>query len=95
MGMFDYVRCEVELPDGFTGELQTKDLQCDLVTHVIREDGRLVVEQMDWRLTVKSQHVSDFHGWLNFYGGSHGDWHEYRAKFTDGHLVKIEQVEDQ
>lgn len=120
MGMFDYVRCEVPLPDGFTGELQTKDLQCDLVTHVIREDGMLVVEKIDQRLTVpknertypdaaddsflalagsvrtvKSQHVSDFHGWLNFYGGSHGDWHEYRAKFTDGHLVKIEQVEDQ
>ncbi|MCW2364825.1 hypothetical protein M2341_000272 [Sphingobium sp. B7D2B] len=23
--MFDYVRCEVQLPDGFVGEFQTKD----------------------------------------------------------------------
>jgi hypothetical protein len=121
--MFDYVRCEVPLPDGFTGELQTKDLGCDMVTHVIRADGRLVIERIDTTelvpkaerpypdapdgsimalagsmRNIKSQHVPDFHGWLRFYGseGWHvkgtWKWHEYRAKFTDGQLVKIEQV---
>jgi hypothetical protein len=42
--MFDYVRCEVPLPDGFDGELQTKDLNRELVTHVITKDGRLIRE---------------------------------------------------
>lgn len=43
MGMFDYVRCEVPLPDGFTGELQTKDFACQMGAHVIRADGRLIL----------------------------------------------------
>jgi len=30
MGMFDHVRCEVPLPDGFKGEMQTKDFACTL-----------------------------------------------------------------
>lgn len=42
----------------------------------------------------------DFHGWLNFYaavGSRHEgnwEWHEYRAKFTDGELVEIIAVPD-
>lgn len=43
MGLFDYVRCEVPLPDGFEGELQTKDfyLPC-MLRHVITKDGRFM-----------------------------------------------------
>jgi hypothetical protein len=47
MGMYDYIRCEVPLPDGFTGELQTKDFDCQLVTHIITKEGRLMKEQID------------------------------------------------
>lgn len=48
MGMFDYIRCEAPLPDGWEpGELQTKDFDCDLVTHVITKDGRLMLERID------------------------------------------------
>lgn len=48
MGMFDYIRCEAPLPDGWTpDELQTKDFACDLVTHVITKDGRLMLERID------------------------------------------------
>lgn len=43
MGMFDYLRCEVPLPDGFTGELQTKDFERTMGEHVITKDGRLVL----------------------------------------------------
>jgi hypothetical protein len=44
MGMFDYIRCEKPLPDGFAGELQTKDFGCEMVTHVITSDGRLMLD---------------------------------------------------
>ena len=47
MGMFDYIRSEIPLPDGFTGELQTKDFNCDMATHVIRADGRLILAVLD------------------------------------------------
>lgn len=42
MGLYDYVRCEVPLPDGFTGELQTKDFDdAYMETYTITKDGRL------------------------------------------------------
>lgn len=49
MGMFDYIRCEAPLPDGWrpNGPLQTKDFDCDLVCHVITADGRLMLERID------------------------------------------------
>ena len=43
MGMFDYVKCEVPLPDGFEGELQTKDFANPYMeTYTITKDGRLL-----------------------------------------------------
>lgn len=48
MGMFDNIRCEIPLPDGFTGEMQTKDFDCALSTLLIRTDGRLMIEDCDW-----------------------------------------------
>ncbi|SKC08479.1 hypothetical protein [Sphingopyxis flava] len=48
MGMFDVLRCEIPLPDGFTGEMQTKDFDCTLATLLIRADGRLMIEECDW-----------------------------------------------
>ena len=47
MGMFDNIRCEVPLPDGFTGELQTKDFDCEMVEHVITKDGRMMLCRID------------------------------------------------
>jgi len=52
MGMFDYIRCEKPLPDGWGLEgdvvgLQTKDFDCEMVTHVITADGRLMLERVD------------------------------------------------
>lgn len=48
MGMFDNIRCQIPLPDGFTGEMQTKDFDCALGTLLIRADGRLMIEDCDW-----------------------------------------------
>lgn len=41
MNMFDHIRCEVRLPDGFEGDplFQTEDFERVLATHAIREDG--------------------------------------------------------
>ena len=47
MGMFDYLRCEAPLPDGFDGVCQTKDFECDMVTHRITRDGRLMLTRID------------------------------------------------
>lgn len=46
MGMFDYIRCEVPLPDGWQpDELQSKDFDCEMVVHVISKDGRLMLDR--------------------------------------------------
>src|ERR1700761_8929468 len=49
MGMFDYVKCEVPLPDGWVPHelLQTKDFDCEMVTHLITREGRLMLERID------------------------------------------------
>lgn len=48
MGMFDVVKCEVPLPDGYTGELQTKSFDSTLATISIRADGRLLIEEVEY-----------------------------------------------
>jgi len=48
MGMFDYVRSEIPLPDGFTGELQSKAFDCIMTIILIRADGRLMVEEREF-----------------------------------------------
>jgi hypothetical protein len=95
MGLFDYILCDVPLPDGFTGELQTKGLGCYLLTHVITKDGRLLLEQVDridYELETRttSRRDANFHGTLRFYGGDTREWHEYNATFVHGQLVSIE-----
>lgn len=47
MGMFDYVRCDVPLPDGWKGELQTKDFNCEMVEHLISNGGLISIECVD------------------------------------------------
>ncbi len=52
MGMFDYIRCERPLPDGWeiapdAVVLQTKDFDCEMVVHVITAGGRLMLERVD------------------------------------------------
>ena len=46
MGMYDVIRCEPPLPDGWEpDELQTKDFDCEMVVHVITKDGRLMMDR--------------------------------------------------
>ena len=102
MSLFDYILCEVPLPDGFTGELQTKDLGCYLLTHVITKDGRLLLEHVDridceLETRITSHRDANFHGMLRFYGSRDREndaweWHEYNAKFVHGQLLSIERM---
>jgi hypothetical protein len=98
--MFDYIRCEVPLPDGWNARaLQTKDLGRDMAQHVITKEGRLMLAPpYDERIRCGPVDAN-FHGMLRFYGsealpGGKSRWHEYRAKFTDGQLVGVELVPD-
>ena len=45
--MFDYIRCEQPLPDGWQpdGSMQTKDLDCELAKYVITKGGRLLCDR--------------------------------------------------
>jgi hypothetical protein len=57
VGMFDYIRCEVPLPDGWKplDALQTKDFNCELVEHLITKDGRLILERIDHQEVVPEE----------------------------------------
>jgi len=46
--MFDMVRFEVSLPDGCTGEWQTKSFDCTLATILITQGGRLLLEEVEY-----------------------------------------------
>ena len=45
--MFDKIRCEQPLPDGWqpAEPMQTKDFDCELVEYVITADGRLLCDR--------------------------------------------------
>lgn len=57
MGLYDYVRCKRPLPDGFTGELKTKDFDCPyLEIYTITEGGRLTHRYIsDWEPVPESE----------------------------------------
>lgn len=75
MGMFDYIKCEHPLPDGFDPaphEWQTKDLECQLLEYIITPDGRLV-----WKYDpgegpdeVMGGELADFTGTITFYASN-------------------------
>jgi|HubBroStandDraft_5_1064220.scaffolds.fasta_scaffold1018938_2 hypothetical protein len=109
MGMFDWVKCEVPLPDGFVSDnFQTKDFENLLYQYTITKEGKLTrTGSGDWldpeddvELSVE---IVPFHGIFEFYDYEHNKdvndknfkfvWHEYEAKFTDGNLVSITKMQ--
>jgi hypothetical protein len=101
MGVFDYIRCDFPLPDGFAGgvKFQTKDTPAQyLETYIITSDGRLLDEH---------GRDTQFHGDIAFYwsnvtgswgelisteGDAPPDGRDYLARFTDGRLARITDV---
>lgn len=60
MGMFDYVKCDKPLPDGWNLNndyvgLQTKDFDCDMTTIWITAEGRLLVEDFEYEEVPKAE----------------------------------------
>jgi hypothetical protein len=49
MAKFDYVRSEIPLPDGWTGELHTRAFESAFSTLLIRSDGRLLAQGFEHR----------------------------------------------
>ncbi|MDE2899501.1 MAG: hypothetical protein OXN15_00525 [Chloroflexota bacterium] len=97
MGLFDDVRIECPLPEGYPNAVyQTKDLDCTLSHYRITADGRLRMADPG-PLTAfghDAAGVLDYHGYLYLlYFGKVGDsrdgLRECRAKFTDGVCVQI------
>lgn len=87
MGMFDWIKCEATLPDGYKpkrGLFQTKHFECGLETITITEGGRLIGSTGDLA----------YHGVFNFYDYSDNIWREYRAKFTNGQLESIIKMKE-
>jgi len=102
MGLFDYVKCEVGLPDGKANdcEFQTKDFDCPYMeTYTITAQGRLVHNAVRYDIDPPDKRTGsidmNFHGYLNFYGGDDGEWREFNAKFTDGQLIEIVKIPDE
>lgn len=60
MGMFDYVKCEPLLPDGWNAndsyvELQTKDFDCAMTTVKITADGQLMIQDFEYEVVPKDE----------------------------------------
>jgi hypothetical protein len=124
MGMFDYLRCDVPLPETPVpppGDepFQTKATPDQYMTvYTITADGRLTWRPYHWEDVPKEErpYPDDdgflglcgsmrrverdpedipYHGDIDFYAGNHPDvgWWEYKARFTEGKLARIELVE--
>ena len=98
MGMFDYISVPRVLPDGLDGtglEFQTKDLECLLDLYEIQDNDYLVFvdtkNNPEGNYSEWSRTLIDYTGMIDFYSRVNETWHEYRAKFFDGKLVKIKE----
>lgn len=85
MGMFDYVKVDMPLPDGYMGELQSKDGPCIMCTIQITKTG-----QMLWPKEFTYEGAFHFYGWEITNSGKF-DLHKYVAHFVNGLTDKITQ----
>ncbi|CAN5485321.1 hypothetical protein BH10ACI1_BH10ACI1_22070 [soil metagenome] len=96
MGLFDNLKCEYPLNEKENQELifQTKSLYCFMESYTISVDGFLFHDSKFWGRTKVA-----FSGEIHFYSsrGSHQDknfeWIEYRTKFVEGKLDKLERIQ--
>lgn len=82
MGMFDYIKCEVMLPDASMQgdrEFQTKSLENTMATYVITQKGELYEERWDseW---IEDPSYKFFGGYMKQIEGSY-----HRKYLTDFH----------
>jgi hypothetical protein len=105
MGMFDYVKSEVPLPDGYTGELQSKSFNFVLTTILIRADGRLLIKDQKYESVPLSERPFPHHprtrlvgslpvtdeGWrdLDFHGDFRFHGYDSSAKAQHDYLARF------
>lgn len=91
MGMFDYIRCEMPLPDGWQpSELQSKDFDCEMVTHVISKDGRLMLD----RGHNEEVPLLERRSWKAEWGTSEEAQHEHPIEALCGCMRRVPKYED-
>jgi len=102
MGMFDYVRCDMDLPKKyrFKDFYQTKSMECLLDVFIIDPSGRLWIEEYDYNNSdTFPKQPSDYTGEMVFYNSLYDGAYrnkelvaqrEYRLKFKDGWVTTIE-----
>jgi hypothetical protein len=102
MGMFDYIRCEIELPNDKISqddEFQTKSLHCALDHFTITKTGRLVakprkqLDYLDAPANERSEGIDvPFHGDMLMYRLEADKLADYVARFTHGTLEWIRPI---
>jgi hypothetical protein len=104
MGMFDELTIDYPLPDIGTVDwkFQTKSFENELAHYHITTDGELQLLVRGWlgeweavdRIPV-TLYGEPYHGYVEFHDlhDDTGVWYQFRAKFTDGKLVRIDTVE--
>lgn len=84
MGMFDYVETELPLPDGFTGELQSKSFDCVLTTILIQADGRLLIKDREFESVPPNERPFPDHPRKSFWGSLRVTKERWRDLYFDG-----------
>lgn len=99
MGMFDYIKVEIETPPLGSGIMfQTKSLHRQLFEYTITKDKRLILSKKFDGPQDKFVECSEdvkYSGILKFYeyrSDMDPNWYEYDATFENGVMVKIERA---
>ena len=91
MGMFDYIKCEVPLPDGWVGEMQTKDIDVMwMVTHIVTKEGRLLIDRGHNELVP----LMERHMWKKEWGDTEQAIKEHTLEAMVGSLKWISNYQD-
>lgn len=105
MGIFDQIRCEMKLPDDRLADgelLQTKSLECCMLTYTITAAGRLILRRRELILASSPARPDppsieidqDYHGDIEMCGtAKDGGLAEYAVRFTHGTVEWIQPFE--
>lgn len=93
MGMFNYLRCDLPLPEHGVGLWQTKDVgHLCLDYYRINADGQLLIEENGIGVE-PGTHLRDYTGVIHFYAlNAKMEWLEYRAEVLRGNCVEIRRI---
>lgn len=96
MGLFDVVYVE---PDYFCAcgericEFQTKDLDCAMLTYILKPGG-ILLELQDMKPV---REIHDLHCKLRMYSRCDvcGEWNDFELKYTDGDLREVTRLKSE